>query len=49
MNEFIKLKFIGIIIDDILKWTNHISYIKNIISKSSGILLKARNNLDKKL
>ena len=42
-------KFIGIIIDDKLKWTEHINYVKNNkISKSSGILFKVRNYLDKK-
>ena len=41
-------KFLGIIIDDKLKWTEHIAYVKNKISKSSGILSKARNYIDKK-
>ena len=27
-------KFLGIIIDDKLKWTEHINYVKNKISKS---------------
>ena len=39
--------FLGIIIGDKLKWTEHIHYVKNIISKSSGILFKVRNYLDK--
>ena len=46
-----KMKYfeiIGIIIDDKLKWTHHIAYIKNKISKSSGILYKARNYINKK-
>ena len=38
-------QFIGIIIDSKLK---HITYVKNKISKSSGLLFKARNYLDKK-
>ena len=38
-------KILGIIIDDKLKWTNHISYIKNKIAKGMGILLKARKVL----
>ena len=41
-------KFLGIIIDDKLKWTEHIAYVKNTIFKSSGILSKARNYIDKK-
>ena len=36
-------KFLGIIIDDGLKWTNHISYIKNKIAKGFGIILRSRN------
>ena len=35
-------KFLGIIIDDKLKWANYISYIKNKIAKGIDILLKAR-------
>ena len=42
------IQFLGIIIDDKLKWTEHIAYVKNKISKSSGILSKARNYIDKK-
>ena len=38
-------KKLGIIIDDKLKWANHISYIKNKIAKGMGILLKARKVL----
>ena len=38
-------QFIGIIIDDKLKWANHISYIKNKIAKGMGILLKDRKVL----
>lgn len=40
-------KFLGIIIDDQLKWNDHITYVKNKISKSIGILYKARNYLNK--
>ena len=42
-------KFIGIIIDDKLKWIHHISYIKNKISKGMGIILKARKVLKRKV
>ena len=41
-------KFLGVILDDKLKWTHHISYIKNKI-KSMGIILKARKVLKKKV
>ena len=42
-------KFIGVIIDDKLKFDNHISYIKNKISKCLGILIKARKYLNERM
>ena len=42
-------KFLGIIIDDKLKWIHHISYNKNKISKGMGIILKARKVLKRKV
>ena len=42
-------KFLGVIIDDGLKWTNHISYIKNKIAKGFGIILRARRFFNRKL
>ena len=42
-------KFLGVILDDKLKWTHHISCIKNKISKGMGIILKARKVLKKKV
>ena len=40
-------QFLGVIIDDKLKWTAHIQYIKNKLSKSIGIMYKCRNYFDK--
>ena len=40
-------KFLGVIIDGKLKWTGHIQYIKNKLSKSIGIMYKCRNYFDK--
>ena len=40
-------KFLGVIIDDKLKWTAHIQYIKNKLSKLIGIMYKCRNYFDK--
>ena len=40
-------KFLGVIIDDGLKWTNHI-YIKNKIAKGFGIILRARRFFNRK-
>ena len=33
-------KFLGVIIDNKLNWSEHIQYVKNKISKSNGILKK---------
>ena len=41
-------KFLGVIIDNKLRWSDHINYIKNKISKSIGIINKTRNFLNKK-
>ena len=41
-------KFIGVIIDEQLNWLNHISYVKNKISKCFGIILRARKFFTKK-
>ena len=40
-------KFLGIIIDNKLNWSAHITYIKNKISKSTGIMSKIRKFMDK--
>ena len=39
-------KFLGLIIDDQLKWLEHIQYIKNKVSKSVSILCKVQHYLD---
>ena len=39
-------KFLGVIIDHKFKWNDHITYVKNKISKSIGILYKIRRFLD---
>ena len=41
-------KFLGVIIDDQLNWLNHISYVKNKISKGFGIILRARKFFTKR-
>ena len=41
-------KFLGVIIDDQLKWSNHILYIKNKIAKGFGIILRARKFFNRK-
>ena len=42
-------KFLGMIIDEKLNFTNDIAYIRNKISKGLGIILKARKYLNKKV
>ena len=42
-------KCLGLILDDKLKWTHHISHIKNKIYKGMGIILKNRKHLKKKV
>ena len=41
-------KFLRIIIDDQLKWLEHIQYIKNKVSKSVGVLCKMQKYLASK-
>ena len=41
------IKLLGVILDDKLKWIQHISCIKNKIAKVMGIILKARKILKK--
>ena len=40
-------KFLGVIIDDNLNWSNHISYINSIIAKGIGIICRARKFFSK--
>ena len=39
-------QFLGVIIDNKLRWDDHITYVKNKILKSLGILYKIRRYLD---
>ena len=39
-------KFLGVIIDNKLRWDDHITYVKNKILKSLGILYKIRRYLN---
>ena len=41
-------KFFGVIIDEQSNWLNHISYVKNKISKGFGIILRAQKFFTKK-
>ena len=46
INEVSSSKFLGVIIDNKLNWSQHINYIKNKIAKSVGIIVKARKVFD---
>ena len=49
--ELIKVesaKYLGVIIDRKLNWIDHITYVKNKISKGIGIMYKARQFLSKR-
>ena len=41
-------KYLGVIIDHKLNWTQHIAYVKNKISKGIGIMYRARSCLTKR-
>ena len=42
------INYLGVILDNKLSWIQHISYVKNKISKGIGIMYKARNYINKK-
>ena len=42
------IKFLGVIIDGQLKWSNHILYIINTIGKGFGIILRIRKFFNRK-
>ena len=48
LNRVNIIKYLGVIIDHKLKWCEHISYVKNKVSKGLGIIFKARMYVDKK-
>ena len=41
-------KYFDVILDNNITWTQHISYIKNKVSKGIGIMYEERQYLDKK-
>ena len=48
LKETSQHKYLGLIIDNKLNWSAHISHVKNKVSKCVGILLKARTYLSRK-
>ena len=47
INEVHHTKFLGVIIDNKLKWKEHIYYISKKIAKCIGVIVKARKVFDK--
>ena len=47
INEVQKAKFLGIVIDNQLTWKWHINYIAGKIARGIGMLIKARQFLNK--
>ena len=47
ISEVKECKFLGVMLDNELNWKAHCNYIKNKLSKSIGILSKARKVVDK--
>ena len=43
------LNYLGVIVDHKLNWIEHISYVRNKVSKGIGIMYKARRFLNKKV
>ena len=44
-----RTKFLGVIIDNKLKWNDHITYVRSKISKTFGLFYKMRQYLGGKL
>ena len=42
------LKYLGVMLDNKMSWIEHITYVKNKVSKGIGIIYKARRYLNKK-
>ena len=41
-------KYLGVILDSKMSWTQHIAYVKNKVAKGIGIMFKARPYLDRR-
>ena len=46
--EVKKTTFLGVIIDSKLSWKDHVVHAVRKVSRGSGMIIKARNNLNKK-
>ena len=48
LSEVASLKYLGLIIDNKLKWIDHIAHIKKKVSRGIGIISKAKPFLNRK-
>ena len=48
IDEVHKSKFLGVFVDNKLNWKDHVSYLIGKISKGIGMIIKARQYLNKK-
>jgi hypothetical protein len=48
ISRVLSTKFLGVILDESLTWTEHINHVKRKIAKGIGIICKARKVLDRK-
>ena len=48
LNRVNNMKYLGVIIDHKLKWCEHISYVKNKVSKGIDIIFQVKTVLDQK-
>ena len=48
IEEVKKTKFLGVIIDNKLTWKDHVAHVASKVSKGMGMIIKARNYLNRK-
>ena len=48
IEEVKKTKFLGVIIDNKLSWKDHVAHVASKVSRGLGMIIKARNYLNKK-
>ena len=47
IDQVLKTKFLGVVIDNKLNWKEHVSLISGKISRSIGMIIKAKHSLNK--
>ena len=47
IDQVVKTKFLGVVIDNKLNWKEHVSLISGKISRSIGVIIKAKHSLNK--